>query len=125
MAPFELPGSEIDFAITLNKDQNRFEFVGKSRPENVVEYFEPVFNWFETYFKNPLPETIVKFKVDYFNSSTAKVILRLLVKLEEAHNNGAPVKIEWHYRANDEDLLEAGEDYESLVDVPFFFYQYQ
>ncbi len=124
MKPLVLKGSEIDFAITLDKSLPLFKISGKSRPENVVDYFEPVFDWLNKYIQQPLNETIFKFDVEYFNSSTAKVLLRLLVKLEELLNNGFTVKVEWHYRANDEDMMEAGEDLESLVDIPFGYYEY-
>ncbi len=42
-----------------------------------------------------------------------------MIKFEEIHNNGNPVKFKWHYKADDEDMLEAGEGYADIVEVPF------
>jgi hypothetical protein len=33
--------------------------------------------------------------------------------------NKADVVINWYYEEDDEDMLEAGEDYESIIKVPF------
>lgn len=121
MTPLIIEGTDITFSTLLDKEEGIFEFAGRSRPENVVSYFEPIFEWFEEYKSNPNPETIVRFKLEYYNSSSAKVILRLLVKFEEFKKEGINIKVNWYYPESDEDILESGEDYESLVDIPFEF----
>jgi hypothetical protein len=40
-------------------------------------------------------------------------------KLEAIYKNKNDVKINWYYEEDDEDMLEAGEDYESIIRVPF------
>ena len=40
-------------------------------------------------------------------------------KLEAIHKNKYDVQINWYYEEDDEDMLEAGEDYESIIRVPF------
>jgi len=121
MNRFEVQGSDVILTTILDKDKGVFELSGRSRPENVSGYFEPIFSWFDEYSKNPNQETIIDFKLEYYNSSSAKVLLRLFVKFEEFHANGMNIKINWHYPSNDEDILESGEDYASLVEVPFDF----
>lgn len=121
MAPLIIEGTDITFSTVLDKEHGIFEFSGRSRPENVVSYFEPIFQWFDAYKLEPNPETTVNFKLEYYNSSSAKVILRLLVKFEELKKAGLNIQINWYYPESDEDILESGEDYESLVDIPFKF----
>lgn len=122
MSPLIIKGTETTLTVTLDKANGIFEFSGKSRPENVSDFFEPIFNWFDGYEKQPNQETLVNFKLDYYNSSSAKVLLRLLVRIEELAENGVRSKIHWYYRSNDEDMKESGEDYASLVSVPFEFF---
>lgn len=121
MEPLILDRTETTLKVNLIKSEGLFEFDGRSRPENIVTFFEPIFNWFEKYETQPNPETIIKFNLDYFNSSSAKVLLRFFVRLEEMCEKGIDVKVHWKYKANDEDLLEAGTDFASIVDVPFEF----
>ena len=40
-------------------------------------------------------------------------------KLEVIHKAKNEVEIKWFYEEDDEDMLEAGEDYESIIRVPF------
>lgn len=124
MQPLILKGTETNIGVILDKANGIFEFTGKSRPENVVEFFEPIFSWLDAYEKDPNNETLFVFKLEYYNSSSAKVLLRLLVRLEEIHEKGSPIKIVWHYRSNDEDMRDSGEDYASLVSLPFEFREF-
>lgn len=112
-------GTNTTFEVTMNKDASLFQIKGKSRPENVVEFFEPIFSWIDTYFENPNENTVLNFYLDYFNSSTAKVLIRFFVKLESYYKKGNNILINWYYNENDEDMLETGEDFESLVVLPF------
>jgi len=43
-------------------------------------------------------------------------LLDLFRKLEPLGDNATVL---WHYEADDEDMLEAGEDYEAILSVPF------
>jgi len=118
MSPLILEGTNTTFSVILDPETKVFEFSGKSRPENVAGFFEPIFEWFDGYSLHPNEETIVGFKLEYYNSSTAKFLLRLLVKLEEMHHKGHKVFIHWFYRDGDEDIMESGADYSTLVTVP-------
>ena len=90
---------------------------GESRPENVVKFFEPLMNWIDE-LKSAEPDHItLDFKLEYYNSSSAKFIMELLLKL----NNFKNVLVKWHYDEMDEDLLESGEEFEKLVNYSFEF----
>jgi hypothetical protein len=121
MDPLKLNGTETTIGVLLDKANGIFEFSGKSRPENVIGFFEPIFSWIDQYEQNPNQETVFSFKLDYYNSSSAKVLLRLLVRLEDIFEKGYPVKIHWYFRKTDEDMRESGEDYSTLITVPFEF----
>lgn len=42
-----------------------------------------------------------------------------LRKFKNINKNGSAVIINWHYEEDDEDMLEAGEDYQAIINVPF------
>ena len=58
-------------------------------------------------------------KLEYFNTSSSKCILDVLKKLEGIHKSGSEVIINWHFEEDDEDMEEAGEDYQAIIQVPF------
>jgi hypothetical protein len=45
--------------------------------------------------------------------------LDVFKKLEAIYKAKNEVIINWYYEEDDEDMLEAGEDYESIIRVPF------
>ena len=39
--------------------------------------------------------------------------------VEEMVENGADITVKWHFHEDDEDMEEAGEEYEDMIEVPF------
>jgi hypothetical protein len=91
---------------------------GRSLPEDSSKFYHPLFKWLDNYFENPQIKTFTKFELDYFNTSSAKAIFSLLMKLEKAHYSGHPVSVEWFYDSDDEDMFELGDEYRGLFKMP-------
>ena len=96
-----------------------FEIKGRSIPENSVEFYKPLVDWLESYKDEPLSKTTVDIRLEYFNTSSSKCILEVFKKLEAIHKAQNEIEVNWYYEEDDEDMLEAGEDYESIIRVPF------
>lgn len=105
--------------VILNPSTGVIEIKGRSIPENSIEFYRPVVEWLDEYIKNPQPNTVVNMQLEYFNTSSSKCILDVFKKLEVLKKNQKDVIINWYYEEDDEDMLEAGEDYESIIKVPF------
>ncbi|MFA6404034.1 MAG: DUF1987 domain-containing protein [Salinivirgaceae bacterium] len=114
--------------VVLDSRNNNFEFQGCSRPEDVRNFYMPIINWLEKFRdtkaaieveKHATNPIIFKFKLDYFNSSSAKFILDILVLINQLHLNGINLKIDWFYNQNDDDMLEVGKELSEVVDFPF------
>lgn len=118
MEALKLEATEDTPRVILDKAKNTFTFEGRSLPEDVNSFFQPILDWFEDYRNTPNNDTIVNFKMDYFNTASSKKILDLLMKLEEINENGNEVKIKWYYQEDDEDMEEAGEEFGEMVDIP-------
>lgn len=95
------------------------EIKGRSIPENSIEFYKPMVDWLEEYSKSSVAKTQVNVQLEYFNTSSSKCILDVFKKLEAINKGGSEVLINWYYEEDDEDMLEAGEDYESIIRVPF------
>ena len=68
-------------------------------------------------FAAPNSATVLNVQLEYFNTSSSKCILDVFKKLESV--SGSEVSVKWYYEEDDEDMLEAGEDYEAIIDLPF------
>jgi Domain of unknown function (DUF1987). len=105
--------------VRFDANQGLVEIKGRSIPENSIEFYKPLVDWLEAYSKEAKPQTKVNIQLEYFNTSSSKCILDVFKKLETVYKNNREVVINWYYEEDDEDMLEAGEDYESIIRVPF------
>ena len=119
MNPLIIESSAETPEIILDKKSNTFIFKGKSLPENPIFFYKPVLNWLDDYINDPNPETKVSFMMAYFNTSSSKIILDIMKRLELIKKSGHDVVINWMFREDDEDMLEAGEIYSERISVPF------
>ena len=90
---------------------------GRSIPENSIEFYKPLIEWIDSYTESPNSSTVLNVQLEYFNTSSSKCILDVFKKLESV--TGSEVSVKWYYEEDDEDMLEAGEDYEAIIDLPF------
>ena len=115
-----IEGGDDTPAVFFDKSNGVFEISGRSLPEDTVSFYKPVVDWIKQYQKQPNIETNFSFKLDYFNTSSSKIILDLIGLLKEIKG----MCIIWHYRDDDEEILEAGKEFSEQVDVPFEFKEY-
>lgn len=111
--------------VVLDPSTGIFKFTGKSFSEDVAGFFEPILDWLDEYSKSPSAKTEVELKLVYFNSASSKLLLDILLKLEDMVNNNNDVLVQWHYAEDDEDMQDAGEEYADIVDVPFEHISYE
>jgi hypothetical protein len=119
MEVIKILGTDDTPAVTLDSANNNFEISGRSLPEDVAAFYNPILEWLDKYNQNPNPKTVFNFKLIYFNTASSKMLLDVLMKLEELHNDGKDTLVRWFYPDDDEDMKEAGEEYADIVEVPF------
>jgi hypothetical protein len=119
MKNIEIEGSPKTPEINFNAETGVIEIKGRSIPENSIEFYKPMIDWLEEYATAPKPKTVVNIQLEYFNTSSSKCILDVFKKLEVISKNGNDVQVNWYYEEDDEDMLEAGEDYQSIIRIPF------
>ena len=119
MEPIIIEGTPKTPSIKFDTRDGVFEIKGRSIPENSVEFYKPLNEWLDQYMQTPLDKTVVNIRLKYFNTSSSKCILDVFKRLEAIHRSKHDVVINWFYEEDDEDMLEAGEDYDSIIKVPF------
>ena len=121
MKTLSLEGSPKTPTIEMNPETGVIEIKGRSIPENSIDFYKPIVEWLDEYAKSPTGDTKVNIKLEYFNTSSSKCILDVFKKLENVFKQSGEkgVVINWYYEEDDEDMLEAGEDYQSILKIPF------
>lgn len=87
---------------------------------NARETYKSINEWIKEYSKQPCQETVCNVYVTYLGTSSSKWFFEIFTHLQEfllAREHF--VKVVWHYEEYDEDMLEQGEDYRDLLELPF------
>lgn len=124
MAALRIEPADDTPLIILNREEERFEISGKSMPEDVIDFYQPVLDWLASYRSAPLEKTIFDIRLIYFNTASSKLLLDLLMILEEIREQGHEVLVRWHSMTYDEDMQEAGREYAEMVDLDFEYLTY-
>lgn len=119
MENLNLEGSAKTPTVNFNSADGTLELKGRSIPENSIEFYKPLNDWIDSYAGGPKSSTVVDVKLEYFNTSSSKCILDLFKQLESLNKGNTKVKVNWYFEEDDEDMAEAGEDYQAIIDLPF------
>ena len=107
------PACQLDF------NNGVLDFKGRSSPCSSREFYSPIIQNIEGAFNGGNNTLTANFAFEYFNTSSSKCLFDLLKRLARYKNEGADVIINWFYEEEDEDMKEAGEDYEDILGVGF------
>lgn len=124
METIKITATEDTPNVILDPVNNYYEISGRSLPEDVVVFYQPVIKWLEDFSKSPIAGFALSIKLEYFNTASSKLILDILLKLEEIYQNGTQLKVIWNYLSSDSDMKEAGEEYSEIVGLPFELKEY-
>ncbi len=104
--------------LIFNYETGVLDISGRSLPEHSIEFYKEAIQWLNKYIENPKSETIVNVQLEYFNTSSSKVILDIFKKIEALHAKGNKVIVNWYYEEDDSDMKEQGETFAEIIKVP-------
>ena len=115
----KIQGTDDTPTVILDVESEIFQLSGRSLPEDVGAFYDPILDWLEDFSESSHSKMTFGFKLEYFNTASSKLLLDILLKLEDMFENGKEIMVKWYYPEDDEDMEEAGEEYADIVDVPF------
>jgi SiaC family regulatory phosphoprotein len=114
-----IEGSEDTPRVMFDPVANSYHISGRSLPEDVLTFFDPVMKWVDAFGGSTLPSLKLTVDLEYFNTASSKILLDIFMKLEDAITQGKEVAVIWIYTSVDVDMQEAGAEYAEIVSVPF------
>lgn len=122
MQNLSIPATSRTPAIDFDFGNNRLKLSGESYPEDVTEFYKPVFSALDAYLAALGPGSCrFDFELIYINSSSAKAIMMLMDKLDATAAKGATVDVYWFYDEKDDTMQELGEEFgEDLENAQFY-----
>ncbi len=121
MKTLYLKGTEDTPEIIFNTEEDTYVISGRSLPENVIEFYKPVFSWLDEFTEVPnnANEKAFIFKLYYFNTASSKVIQDIIMQLDNMFHSGKNIKIVWYFDTDDEDIIDTGNEFKEMVALPF------
>ena len=101
--------------------EGKIRIGGRSIPEDASKFYDFILNWVLEYVTSPKDSTTVDIALEYFNSGSAKFVMQILRELSELQTSGKDLQVNWYYEEGDDDILERGEYYSSILDLDINF----
>jgi len=93
---------------------------GKSLTEDPLLFFKPIIDWVS----NLASETItINVQLEYMNTSCSKEIY-ILLKAAKNNPKKKNIVVNWYCDSTDEDSIEIGQEFESMLEIPFTIKQF-
>ena len=109
--------------VILDPSESSFQLSERSLPENAIDFYKPIFDWLNKYKESPIDTTEFTFKLDYFNTASAKQITKILLLLEEIAKSNT-VQVNWYYQNEDLDMKSSGARFAKLIKVNINLLEY-
>jgi len=106
--------------ILIDEEKKYMKIEGESYHENVIEFFRVITDWLENHFEAVCDGFVFDCEMVYFNSSTAKLLLNMLLHMDDCAEDGKIITVNWIATADNDIMIECGEDFsEDLRNVKF------
>ena len=96
--------------ILVDEAKSYIRMEGKSFPEKAAEFYGEINTWLDTYLKTDFGNLTLDFAMDYYNSSTFKIIMDMMLKMDEYSVGDNKIIINWIVEEDDDIAMESGED---------------
>ncbi|MEP4533691.1 MAG: DUF1987 domain-containing protein [Cyclobacteriaceae bacterium] len=107
--------------VSFDPEVSLLEIKGRSSPENSILFYEKVLSVIDSFIESDSEGLTANFSFEYFNTSSSKCLFDVFRRLAKLEESGKTLTINWFYEEDDEDMMEAGEDYADLLDLEINF----
>lgn len=92
-----IKATDVSPEVILNPGDKKYSIMGWSRPESPSRFYDPIIKWIEEYGEKNLANATFDFKIDYFNTPSARVLREVLDQLEKLHQKGVKINVNWYF----------------------------
>lgn len=97
MEPLFIKATDVSPEVNFNPGDKKYSISGWSRPESPAKFYEPVMKWLDANGEKYLNNTTIIFKIEYFNTPSARTLREILDKLEKLHQKGVKLNVNWYF----------------------------
>jgi len=101
--------------VLIDEERGIMKLEGESYHENVFAFFQEIHEWLVKYLKTDFASFTVDCQLKYFNSSTVKLLLNMLLEMDRSPR-GRNITVNWITTKNNKIIIECGEDFKEDVE---------
>jgi hypothetical protein len=102
--------------VLVDEERGYMRLEGRCFHENVGVFFEDINNWMNAYLATDFGTFTFENEISYFNSSTTKLMLNMLMKMDKRSLGGNKVIVNWITTEDNDIMVECGEDFEEEME---------
>jgi len=110
--------------VSFNYQTGICEISGESYMEETYKFYEPIILWLQNYIAEK-KSIVLNVKLTYFNTSSSRFILEIFYILKKYTDAGGDVRINWHYKNDDPDILTEINDFMEEANIKITIIPFQ
>ncbi|MBL4624298.1 MAG: DUF1987 domain-containing protein [Flavobacteriales bacterium] len=114
-----IEGSFSTPSVNYDSVKKELRIEGRIIPEDPEICFMPLQNWVDLFENSDQKEATITLLLFYYNTSSSKRLVKLFKRLDGLNDKDKSITINWEYEEYDEDCMEDGKDFQSLLNLPF------
>jgi SiaC family regulatory phosphoprotein len=120
MEAIKIKPTDVSPEVILDPANKKFSISGWSRPESPSKFYAPIIKWIDENGAAHLGNATVEFRIEYFNTPSARVLREILDQFEKLYKKGIQIKINWYF--DDESAKEEFEyEFAQGLTIPINF----
>jgi hypothetical protein len=105
-------------SVNIFNDDNLIVVSGTSRLEDPSIFYQQLAELYEEYFPAFKEKVVLDFNLNYINTSSSKWLFHILKNLQVKYSGQKAITVNWYYEEDDDIIMEAGEVFQSLLEIP-------
>ena len=97
--------------VLIDEDKKLMRIAGESFHENIIEFFTDINEWLKKFLASNFDVFTFECEMQYFNSSTAKLLLNMLLNMDDNAVDGKKITVNWMTTRDNDIIIECGEDF--------------
>lgn len=119
MTDLSLPATGSSPQVQTRAVEGILEMRGDSYPENSFDFFSPIFAWVQCFLAEAGAPLKLELHLLYLNTSSVKAMMDIFDLLEDGHDHGKPVEVNWYYDTANDRIAELAEEFKEDCTFPF------
>lgn len=102
--------------VLIDEEKGYIRIEGECYLEDILHFFEEITDWLVSTLSTMTSPLTFDCALEYFNSSTTKLLYNILRAMDRAARDGKKVVVNWIADKGDDMIVECGEDFRDEVE---------